>query len=208
MVTGTVIAVIAIVGIGIVMTAQQRKSSFEPTAIPGLLWPPPEKQLGKFSLTDHFGNSFDGSKLKGKWSFLFFGYTHCPDVCPQTLAVMSQVTPQLPEVARENLQMLFVSVDQQRDTPQELAAYLSYFSADITGLTGETLELRKLTAPLGIAYTTEPLNDTSEYLVEHSSAVLVIDPQLRLVGIFSPPHRATDMAARFRKMRAFVEEQT
>jgi len=207
LVTGTLIAVVAIIGIGLVITQQQRLPVPERVAIPGLLWPPPEKQLADFTLTDQNGRPFGGTNLAGKWSLLFFGYSHCPDVCPQTLAIMSQLSPHLSASTSEDLQLVFVSVDQQRDTPEQLTAYLDYFPADIVGLSGDATELAKLTRQLGIAHSSQTPDGEGKYLVEHSSAILLVDPQMRLIGIFSAPHRAPDIAKRFQLIRAFVEEQ-
>lgn len=177
-------------------------------AIQGLLWPHP-KQVAPFELIDHHGEAFDLERLKGRWSFMFFGYTHCPDVCPMTMDTLKRVAGRLEgREAGADTQVVFVSVDPARDTPEHLKDYVEYFHPDFVGATGTTEELMAMTRQLGIVYDLNDDDGGNDYLVDHSAAVLLTDPEARLVGVFSAPHRAEDIAARFEAMRGFLDDQS
>ena len=181
----------------------------QPVKIAGLLWPPPQ-QLEQFDFADHQASPFGIGRLQDKWSMLFFGYTHCPDVCPITLNVLDKVDELIaaqPDI-HADLQILFITVDPQRDLPERLESYVSYFNERFIGLRANQQELARLTRQLGIAYQLTGDPDSNDYLVDHSTAVLLLDPQRRLVGVFSAPHRAADIAERFSKIRRFVERET
>ena len=151
--------------------------------IEGLLWPDP-RTLQAFTLVDQDGDTFDLQNLRGRWTLLFFGFTFCPDICPSSLNV-------------------FVSVDPGRDTPERVGEYVRFFDPGFTGVTGSEDALESLTAQLGvIAFRTEPDAD-GNYLVDHTAAVLLLDPQARLVGLFRTPHEASDIAARVRGIMDF-----
>ncbi len=174
--------------------------------IPGLLWPNP-KPIAPFSLTDQRGETFDLERLRGRWTFLFFGYTHCPDVCPGSLAAMNTVARQLsgsPDEAKD-VQFAFVTVDPARDTREQMAAFVAYFNKDFLGVSGTEDKLAGLTRQLGIVYLLgEPEADGS-YLVDHTASILLVDPQGRLIALFSAPHNPVEMAERFGRIRRFVE---
>ena len=180
-----------------------------PAQIAGLLWPPPQ-QLEQFEFADHRSSPFGIERLQNKWSLVFFGYTHCPDICPITLSVLDQVDELVSADAdmHADLQVLFVTVDPRRDSPGQLDSYVSYFNERFIGLSADHQELARLTRQLGISYQLSGDLYSNDYLVEHSSAVLLLDPQRRLVGVFSAPHRAADIAERLSEIRRFVERKT
>jgi len=143
--------------------------------------------LPEFSLLDQHGMPVGRSALEGQWDLVFFGFTHCPDICPLTLQLLADVRRQLADAGGEPLpRIVFVSVDPERDTPGILAAYLAYFDDEALGMTGDLEELRKLTAGLGIWFEKTPV-DGADYTVDHSAAVLVIDPEGRFSAVFSTP---------------------
>ena len=192
------VATAFVAGIGAALVMQQRGDT--PPDIEGLLWPNP-RQLEASSLVDQDRDTFDLQNLRGQWTLLFFGYTFCPDVCPATLATLHDVHERL---GADDLQTVFVSVDPGRDTPERLGQYVRFFDPDFLGVTGGGDALRALTAQLGvIAFQTEPDAD-GNYLVDHTAAVLLLDPQARLVGLFRTPHEAEDIATRVRGIRDFV----
>jgi protein SCO1/2 len=174
--------------------------------VPGALWPHP-KPLSPFVLADHTGQAFDLERLRGRWSFLFFGYTHCPDICPGTLTTLSAVRSELEgsERGQAPAQFVFVSVDPERDTPERLSSYVRHFHPDFLGVTGAPHALEGLTRPLGIVHYRGPADASGGYLVDHSAAVLLVDPQARLAAVFSAPHQPRDLAERFRRVRALTE---
>jgi protein SCO1 len=162
------------------------------------------KAIAPFHLVDHTGRGFDLARIKGRWSFLFFGYTHCPDICPLTLSVFKEVQRRLTEAGQgsTDVQLVFVSVDPERDTPQELRKYVSYFGPDLVGVTGSDRQLRALTRQLGIFYRFVEQHGVEGYVVEHSGSVLLVDPQARLYAVFPGPHDAQKIAATYLQMRS------
>lgn len=151
---------------------------------------PEPKPLPAFSLVDHEGRPFTRERLEGRTSLVFFGFTHCPDICPLTLGQLASARRELAAGAPEGSplpQIVFVSVDPERDTPSKVAAYVQHFGQDIVGVTGPVDDLRTLTEPLGIFFEKRGTGD--DYAVSHSTAVLVVGPNAALEALFSTPHR-------------------
>lgn len=159
---------------------------------------PEPRPLADFELVDQSGKPFGRNQLKGTWNLLFLGFTHCPDVCPQTLAVLSAIDNRRdPHDAR--VQTVFVSVDPERDTPSHLAEYTAYFNPEFAGVTGEKPELDRLCDSLDFAYVKVPQGE-GRYTVDHSTPVALIDPQARVVGYFSQPLDIEAVAADLRAL--------
>jgi protein SCO1/2 len=167
------------------------------------------RPLPRFTLTDHEGRRFDEARLEGHWSFLFFGYTYCPDVCPITLSNLRDVRELLAESgdphALDGIQFVFVSVDPERDTPERLGEFVRYFHRDFIGVTGDEAELERLTGALGIYHRKAERRTGRDYLVDHSTAVMLVDPQRRLHAVFSRPHDPGAIADAFLKIRRHGE---
>ncbi|MBX9705405.1 MAG: SCO family protein [Gammaproteobacteria bacterium] len=147
--------------------------------------------LKPFVLIQGNGKLFNNQSLEGHWTFLFFGYTHCPDICPTTMAILNQVYNKLEQQKQALPQVVLVSVDPNRDTPRKLQEYVSYFNPAFIGATGSRKEIDNITQQLGIAYqivipkgkTLKTLGDN--YLVDHSGAIILIDPQAQMHAIFT-----------------------
>ena len=145
--------------------------------------------LADFFLFDHAQEPFTRDRLKGKWSFVFFGYTHCPDVCPATMHEVEKLTDLLapkPPMANQ-FQFIFVSVDPERDTPEHMAKYIQYFNPLILGVTGEVPELKNMTKKLKAKFSKGDGTRT-EYSVNHSSAMYLINPNAEYAARFRAPH--------------------
>lgn len=134
---------------------------------------------------------------------MFFGFTHCPDVCPTTLATLKQAMPHMPP----DTQVVFVSVDPERDSPEKLAAYMAYFSPDFIGLGGDPDKITALEKSLGVLAARVPQGDSGDYTMDHSAAVFVIDPKQREVGVISPPLSVETLHQTYANIRHFVEQQ-
>jgi protein SCO1/2 len=139
---------------------------------------------------------------------MFFGFTHCPDVCPTTLGVLRDVAAMLAADGEPAPRIVFVSVDPERDTPARLKSYVEFFDKRFIGLTGAPDKVAAFTGQLGIVYMKAPLPGTGGYTVDHTAAVLLVDPRVRLVGIFSAPHNAADIARRYMQIRHVVERDS
>ncbi len=194
-----------LIGVGAAALVASKIDEARPPDIQGMLWPEP-KVVQPFSLVDHRGEPFTLEQLKGRWSFLFFGYTNCPDVCPTILSMLDKVAQELGKepASDRDVQFVFVSVDPVRDTPEVLRKYVGNFNPDFIGVTGAHDSLTPLTRQLGIYAKPEPADAHEHYSVDHGTPVLLIDPAGRLLGVFQSPRGPLDVAERFRQMRRFV----
>ncbi len=158
-----------------------------------LMYPEP-RAVVPFKLVRGGGGAFTDADLKGRWSLLFFGFTHCPDVCPTTLGTFAQVHRKLVGTRPlADVQMVFVSVDPERDTPDKVAEYAKYFDPDIVGATGDLDTLMALTPGLGVVFM-KSAQPNGDYTVDHSANAVLIDPQGRMAGLFRPPLDAGKIA--------------
>ncbi|HNP63721.1 MAG TPA: SCO family protein [Woeseiaceae bacterium] len=149
---------------------------------------PAGSDLPDFSLLDQRGAPVDADSFRGQWDLVFFGFTHCPDICPTTLQTLANVRRELIESEADVVpRIVLVSVDPERDTPEILDRYVSYFGPDNLGITGDLEQLKRLTSGLGIYFEKVNIVDDS-YGVDHSAAVLVVDPDGKFVALFSAPH--------------------
>lgn len=145
----------------------------------------PARKLENFSLLNHRQSRFEREDLKGRWHLVTYGYTHCPDICPMTLATLSQWVQRL---ERENvypdLQVLFYSVDGERDTPAVLEQYLPYFHADFIGLTRENPgDHRNFEQGLGIVSRD---GDAQGQWINHGVMIMLLNPRAQLQAVFRP----------------------
>ncbi len=171
---------------------------------------PQGRLLPEFHLVNQENQPFSRDDLVGKWSFLFFGYTHCPDVCPAALTTMQWAWQILGNnKTHQNIprQMVFISVDPRRDTPEVMKSYVKYFDPSFIGLTGELPEIDALTRNLGILYAYTPEGkDGKNYSVSHSGQILLIDPKANLRAVFSPPHEVDKIVGNFISIVDYVKE--
>src|SRR5690606_16449241 len=193
-------ALVAIVAIGAGMLLSRMLSeSRSPALASGTLLTPP-RPLPPVELTDHHGQAFGLERLEGRWSLMFFGFTHCPDICPQTLGVLAQVEKRLADLPqRQRPQVLLVSVDPGRDTLEQLASYVAFFSPSFTGLTAAQSTLDDFTRAMGAPTAITPFEDGG-YTVDHSAAVFAINPSGALRALFSPPHSPQALAEDVRRL--------
>ncbi|HLF29538.1 MAG TPA: SCO family protein [Xanthomonadales bacterium] len=158
---------------------------------------PEPRIIADFALVDQHNGHFSLDGFKGHWSLLFFGFTTCPDVCPNTLYQLQQARKVMLAKMPESTvpQIYLVSVDPERDTPPKLAAYLGYFDPAFTGLTGAAEQLQALAYQLGVAYFIEP-HETGdpEYHVDHSASLLLLNSDAQLLGVLPPPHESSAIA--------------
>lgn len=184
----------------------------DPTGVQSII--PPEK-TADFKLMDQHGKPFSQDHLLGKWTIMFFGYTHCPDFCPTTLAGLDKAYHQLEKEAPRlatSTQVVFVSVDPFRDTPQVLGDFVAYFNKAFIGVTGTARQLHRLTDPLGASYAySDPARhaifpDTArpaekDYVVDHSSGIYIFDDKARAMAWVLPPHTAARIVSVYRLIR-------
>lgn len=158
----------------------------------------PAQPLAEFALRDDRGDVFDRDRLRGRWTFLFFGYTQCPDVCPAAMMTFKQVRAQAGGRER-NVQYVLVSVDPERDSGARLGEYVRYFDPEFIGATGSHAELAQLTKPMGVYYARSGAG--KDYQVNHSSAIFLIDPEVRFRALLAQPHVPGAIAAGLETLR-------
>lgn len=202
-----VIACIAIAAGVFAGTRQNNESSQSSQAQPAMqavqsklenstLFPDDFKQLPAFSLPYGEEQLLTETALKGKWSVMFFGFTHCPDICPNTLNEMNGVVSQLEQDGVTVPEVVFVTVDPVRDTVEKMAEYVNYFNEDFIGVSGDLTDITALTTKLGIvASYTADTDGGSGYSVDHTASMLVIDPQLKVRAKLNPPHKLDTITA-------------
>ena len=150
--------------------------------------------LAEFSLLDQDGQAFTPESFEGNWNLVFFGFTNCPDICPLTLQVLANARQQMADSGEQELpRIVLVSVDPERDTPENLARYVAHFGDNTVGVTGDLAEVRKLTDGLGVFFE-KAGDDTENYLVDHSAVVIVINPDGKFHSLFGAPHKAENFA--------------
>lgn len=144
---------------------------------------PQPRLVAPFSLTDQLGAPFDEQRLAGTPHLVFFGFTHCPDICPATLALLAQLSR---DPALSDLRTVFVTVDPARDTQEVMHSYIEAFGGNMTGLRGDKAALDQLATSLGAAYSVDATADGGSR-VDHTAALFYIDAQGRFAAVFTPP---------------------
>ena len=163
---------------------------------------PEAPPLPDVALVDETGAPFDVGRLQGRYTYVFFGYASCPDICPTTLVTLASARRALHGLPADvQPDVLLVSVDPARDDPARLAPYVRHFDPDFHAVTGSDAQLARLARALGAAYTRVSLPDGS-YTMDHSSGLFLIGPDGRLVASSGAPHDATVIARDFRTLVA------
>ena len=153
-----------------------------------------------FELVDHRGETFNIARMEDVWTMVFFGFTNCPDICPTTLATLNAMYEDLGDSEKENLQIVMVSLDPERDTVEKMALYVPYFNEDFIGVTGNPYSILGLSTQLTIAYTKVDLGDDN-YTVDHSTQVVLINPKGHYHGFFKAPHGEVAMRQTWRSIK-------
>jgi len=178
-------------------------SALQATLERSQLLPVDFRTVPDFTLSDVDGNPLTASILDNRWSLAFFGYTHCPDVCPITLSVMKDVVAELEKRDVEPMQVVFMTVDPVRDTAERMKEYVGFFDADFVGITGELNDIHDLTRSLGIvaAFTAND-SDPDNYLVDHTASMLLVDPERRVRAKFTAPHEVATIVTDYLTIQA------
>ena len=203
----TVLLCFVFIGIVLVMfvisVLRVPQLSVEEMRSKGVFLLPTPRDIAAFKLTDHMGKTFDRSSINGRWSFVFFGFVSCPDVCPTSMSVLGTVDRQLqasnPELA-EQFQGILVSVDPERDSTENLAKYATAFSPRFLGVTGPREDLVGLTTQVNVAFAKVPLDEPAlpgsasadiaadAYTVDHTGNIVIINPRGHYHGFIKLPH--------------------
>lgn len=149
-----------------------------------------------FELTDQAGKPFNLANVQDKWSLIFFGFTHCPDICPTTMAMLSTFYEQLDKKEKDKVQIVLISLDPERDTTEKLSDYVSYFNPVFTGATGNKYVLLKMATELNVAFSKVEL-DNGDYTIDHSGNIVLINPYGHYHGFFRPAFETDQVHAAF-----------
>ena len=164
------------------------------------------RNFGDLALVDHRGQVFDRQRLLGKWTLVFFGFTHCPDICPTTMAFLNELMGQLEGTEARDTEVVMVTVDPARDTVEQLAAYVPYFNPDFTGVTGDFLDIHRFATALSTPFRKVP-GEGENYQVDHSANVVLINPRGDYHGFFKAPLDMAKMKLTYRSARAMWDRQ-
>lgn len=156
------------------------------------------RELADFTLTGEDGDPVSREDLRGRWTFVFVGYTHCPDICPATMATLRQANNRIPaELPQPDY--LLVSADPERDTPEQLRDYLGFFGEDFHGVTGDIDVLRELARSVGAVFVHREDGEGNN-LVDHSGHLALINPQGRMTAVIQPPHDPDKLVQAYREI--------
>ena len=156
------------------------------------------RTLPAFTLTTHNNDIFTSESLKGKWNVLFFGFSHCPEICPTTLATLAQVYQQLDKKTRAQTRIIMVSVDPARDTPEALATYVKKFHSDFLGVTGNFTDILRLSRNINVAF--NKITTEDDYTMDHSMHIVLVDPRGHYVGFIKPPFEVARLKTVYRSV--------
>ena len=186
------------VGIGAWFSISQKKN--EKLDITGFAFPEPA-QLANVSLTSHQNQPVTEDSFKGRWTFIYVGYTFCPDACPATMTVLNQLHGRLKEKGIDDtVNMMLVSVDPERDTIEKLKEYVAFFNPSFSAATGTPAAIQDFTSQVSAIYVIPEDRSDPNYLVDHSSSVMLIDPDAAVHAVFTPPQTAENLANDFVKL--------
>lgn len=178
----------------------ERAAALDPTITGGYALPQP-RELAAFELVRHDGAPFRREAFAGRWSFAYFGYTYCPDVCPLSLVELASLKRMIDaSCTGVTAGYYLVSVDPRRDTPARLAEYVTYFDPDFVGLTGAPADLEALATSVGVVFDVPDAPAEDNYLVGHSSTLTVLDPSGRQSAVFIAPLTARGLFAGFAEL--------
>ena len=162
--------------------------------VKAILLPSPKTITG-VDFVDHHSKPFTLAQLDGKWSILFFGFTNCPDICPTTMHTLKQVKEKVNnENSWGNYQVIMVSVDPKRDTPERLENYVPFFDADFIGITGDLETTTNFAKQLGILFIAHDDEGTDSYDVDHGTSLILMNPKGEMAGIISTPHKVDEIS--------------
>ena len=147
----------------------------------------PPRQLSGFHLISDQNMNFAIDDFKGKWSILFFGFTFCPDICPLTMKQLSNVKEELKDKANR-INFYLVSIDPDRDSPENLRTYLDNFDEEFIGLTGEIDKIYRFSTQVNAPFFPVVNSNEENYTVDHSGSLVLINPEGNYAGFFRAPH--------------------
>ena len=195
-----VVGLLALV-IGFWLAISQQSDTLVISEEVGIVYPQ-AREIGDFSLLDYDSQPISAQRLQGKWWLVYFGFTFCPDACPVALNDMKKVKAALSEKFADKLGFAFVSVDPDRDTPARLKEYVSYFDPEFLAMTGDPAQLENLASKVGVVFIVPENPEDENYVVDHSTFMLLWNPQVNLKAILKAPHQSDQVVDAIEKIMA------
>jgi len=159
----------------------------------GLYLIDPARNLGSFNLIDSSGKEFLPQDFEGKWNVLFFGFTFCPDICPITMSMLSRIEKGLDNEDLDKIRIFLVTVDPDRDSPDQLKVYLENFSENFIGLTGGLDQIYNFATRVNAPFSPISNSKDPHYTVDHTGSIILINPEGNYAGFFRAPHNQDDI---------------
>ena len=193
-----------VVGMFVYSTLQTPQLSDEELREQGVFLLPKPRDIAPFELQDHLGSVYDNERLKDKWTFIFFGFTHCPDICPITMSELGKVDRQLVQQGgadADGFQGVLVTVDPERDTADVLGPYATAFSPRFLGVLGQREPIAEFAQQVNAAFGKIP-DDEGGYTMDHTGNVIIINPRGHYHGFIKLPHKAETIRLAYQSLAA------
>ena len=202
----TIALCISALVIGFTLNRNSQPEDTKPE-ISGFAFPEPSA-LTDLELIDENNEPLTEKHFNGNWTFVYVGYTFCPDACPLSLNTLSQMYAVLADKnAADNVKTLLVSVDPERDTPERLKEYVKYFDKSFVGATGTEQNLAAFAKQVSAVYSLPKDRSKKDYLVDHSSSIILINPNAEVHAIFTPPQQADQLATDYINLQDFYKKK-
>ena len=201
-----IISIIIAISFILGLVISVKKTPTEKPEYTGVIWPNPPR-ISEFTMLNSYEKEITETFLEGTWNLIFFGFTHCPDICPSTLSTLSIAEQTLRgKKIFDKSNIIFISIDTHRDDPNLIRRYLSNFSNSFIGMTGEESELKKLGDSLGAVFYQRKTND-GKIIIDHSSSLFILSPENELLGVLTQPFSSKDVVEKYEKLREFHHNQ-
>jgi protein SCO1/2 len=199
-----VVFIVAVLSMLVYTTLQTPQLSEEELRAKGVFLLPRPRDITPFELADHNGAVFDNAALKERWTFIFFGFTHCPDVCPTTMSEMGQADAVLRRdggTLADQFQGVLVTVDPERDTAEILGQYATAFSPRFRGVLGDRESVAQFAQQVNAAFAKVP-QDGGGYTMDHTGNIIIINPHGHYHGFIKLPHQAETIRLAYQSLAA------
>ncbi len=184
-------------------TTKVKTVSFEELQKQGSVMLPRPREIAGIELQSDSGEVFSEADLAdGAWTFLFFGFTNCPDICPTTMSLMGQAVNELTPEEQQDFRGVLVSIDPERDDLESLGSYGRAFSPGFTGVTGSIANLATFATQVNAAFQKMPGQGDEPYTIDHTGNVLIVNPRGHYHGFIKMPHTRAKIVETFRALRA------
>lgn len=196
--------IVVVVGLSVYSKVRLPTLSEEELREQGVFLLPRPRDIAPFALTDHNGDTYDNVRLQGHWTFVFFGFTHCPDVCPTSMSEMGQADRALRDGGEldDGFQGILVTVDPERDTAELLGRYATAFSPRFYGVRGDREATASFAQQVSAAFGKVPSDDEAGYTMDHTGNIIIINPRGHYHGFIKLPHKAETIRLAYQSLAA------